>query len=247
MMGEAVVLGQEARMKQAFGYVRVSTEEQAREGLSLDAQREQLASYAQMRGLELVEVIADEGVSAGKPIHTRPAGARLIERLERGEASAVIAYKLDRLFRHTLDCLQVIERWHERGVALHLVDMGGQAIDTSSAMGRFFLTVMAGVAEMERNLIRERITLAMRYKVDRGEFTGVAPLGFRPDADNKLLIADDAEQAVVAHILALRAQGRSIRAITAALNEDGWPARGKRWHKTSVERLLRRMKDKASG
>lgn len=227
-------------MRRVLGYVRVSTEEQAREGLSLDAQREQLAAYAQMRGLELVEILADEGISAGKPLHTRPAGARLLERLKAKEAEAVVAYKLDRLFRHTLDCLQVVESWHERDVALHLVDMGGQAIDTSSAMGRFFLTIMAGVAEMERNLTRERITLAMRYKVERGEFTGVAPLGFRPDEEGKLLVADDAEQEVVARIRALRAAGCSIRTIAAKLNEEGWPARGERWHKTSVERLLAR-------
>ena len=229
-----------SEMRRVFGYVRVSTEEQAREGLSLDAQREQLVAYAKLRGLELVEILADEGVSAGKPLHTRPAGSRLVERLQSGEAEAVVAYKLDRLFRHTLDCLQVLEAWDARDVALHLVDMGGQAIDTSSAMGRFFLTIMAGVAEMERNLIRERITMAMRYKVERGEFTGVAPLGFRPDEEGKFLVQDDAEQAVVSRILGLRAEGRSIRAIAAALNEEGWPARGERWHKTSVERLLAR-------
>ena len=78
-----------------------------------------------------------------------------------------MACKLDRLFRDAADCLNVTKHWDKRNIALHLIDVGGQTIDTSSSMGRFFLTMMAGVAEMERNLIRDRTTRLVAPAADR--------------------------------------------------------------------------------
>ena len=182
-------------MKRAACYVRVSTEEQASEGVSLSAQREALAAYCAMRQLEVIEVIADEGVSAGKPLIKRPGGERLVELVDTRQIDAVVAFKLDRLFRKAAECLNVAESWQSLGVDVHLVDLGGQAVDTSSAMGKFFLTIMAGVAEMERNLIRERTKTAMQHKIRAGEFTGVAPLGWKPGADQIKLERDATEQA----------------------------------------------------
>jgi DNA invertase Pin-like site-specific DNA recombinase len=148
----------------AIGYVRVSTEEQARDGISLDQQTQAVRAYARMRGLELADVIADEGISAGKSLSARPGGAAILVAVRRQDAGAVVAYKLDRLFRDCADCLTVTRTWDGLGAPLHLVDLGGQAVDTSSAMGRFFLTVMAGAAELEHNQIRERTSAAMRHK-----------------------------------------------------------------------------------
>jgi len=139
----------------AVAYVRVSTEEQATEGISLEAQNHRVRAYCELRGLELVDIITDAGVSAGKPLARRDGGARLLHLIRRGEAVAVVAFKLDRLFRNCADCLTVTATWDRSGVALHLIDLGGQAVDTSTAMGRFFLTVMAGAAEMERGLVAE--------------------------------------------------------------------------------------------
>jgi len=81
------------------GYVRVSTEEQAAEGVSLDAQEAALRAYSAMRGLTLVEVVIDAGVSAGKPLSSREGGRRVLDLVKRGKVGAVIAWKLDRLFR----------------------------------------------------------------------------------------------------------------------------------------------------
>ena len=72
--------------------------------------------------------------------------------------------KLDRMFRNAGDCLATVEAWDRAGVALHVVDLGGNAIDTTSAAGRFMLVVLAGAAEMERNLIRERTKAALAVK-----------------------------------------------------------------------------------
>lgn len=90
---------QTAMARVVVGYVRVSTEEQAAEGVSLDAQEAALRAYSAMRGLTLVEVVIDAGVSAGKPLSSREGGRRVLDLVKRGKVGAVIAWKLDRLFR----------------------------------------------------------------------------------------------------------------------------------------------------
>lgn len=224
----------------AIAYVRVSTEEQATEGVSIGAQEAAVRAYCTMRALDLVDVVIDAGVSAGKALATRDGGARVLAAVKRGDVSAVVAYKLDRLFRDCADCLTVTREWDRGDVALHLIDMGGQAIDTSTAMGRFFLTVMAGAAEMERNLIRERTTAAMAHMRSKGERVGEVPYGYRLAADGHTLEREPAEQACVALVRAYRTEGLSIRAIAARLDAEAVPARGGRWHPTTVARLLER-------
>ena len=226
-------------VQRAVGYVRVSTEEQVDVGLSLEAQKAALSAYATMRGLELVELIEERGVSAGKAMAVRPGGARLIDAVDRGRVSSVIAVKLDRLFRDAQDCLAVTRAWERKGVALHLVDLGGQAVDTSTAMGQFFLLIMSGVAEMERGLIRERTKAALRHKRALGEKTGgTQPFGYRVGADGKHLIADEAEQALMKRARELRGKGWTLAAIADQLNADRVPSRGKRWYPASVTRLI---------
>src|SRR5215510_14964539 len=120
-------------------YLRVSTQEQAQEGISLQAQEAKLRAYCAMRGLEIIGVIRDPGVSGAKPLHARTGGQQIPEMIRRGTVGHIVAYKLDRLFRDCADCLTVTKEWDKRNVALHLVDLGGQTLDTSSAKGRFFL------------------------------------------------------------------------------------------------------------
>src|SRR5687768_2282197 len=95
----------------AVGYVRVSTEEQAREGVSLEAQEAKLHAYCALQGLELVRIYRDEGISAGKPLASRPEGGALLAELARTGARHVIALKLDRLFRDAVDCLRTAREW----------------------------------------------------------------------------------------------------------------------------------------
>jgi DNA invertase Pin-like site-specific DNA recombinase len=220
------------------GYIRVSTEEQAAEGVSLDAQRAKLEAYATMRGLELVEIFVDAGVSAGKPLESRKGGADLLRALRRRKNApkAVVALKLDRLFRNAGDCLATVEAWDRRGLALHLLDLGGSTLDTGSAMGRFFLTVMAGAAELERNLTRERTADALAHKKARGERVGQVPFGYQ--AAGADLVEHDDEQRTIAEIRSMRADGLSLRAIVDELNDSDFQPRGDRWHLTTVRRIL---------
>ena len=221
-------------------YCRVSTEEQAVEGVSLDAQQSTLLAYCTLRQLDVAAVVVDAGISAGKPLHTRPGGRQVLEMVNSGTVAHVVAYKLDRLFRDACDCLAVTAEWDRQELALHLVDMGGQAIDTSTAMGRFMLTVLAGAAEMERNLISERTRAALAHKASKGERVGQVPYGCRLAADGVHLETDPAERRVIELVKELRAEGLSFRAIAARLNDTNTAARGRCWHPTSVTRLLAR-------
>lgn len=209
----------------AVAYVRVSTEEQANEGVSLEAQEVKVRAYCALRGLELVELVVDAGVSAGKGLNTRDGGARVLELVKGRKVEAVVAMKLDRLFRDASDCLAVTAAWDKASVSLHLVDMGGQAVDTSSAMGRFFLTIMAGAAEMERNQIRERTRMAMAHKRSKHELVGAVPYGFTLHDDGVRLVENNAEQLVIREARTLREAGLSLRGIAAALAARGFHAR----------------------
>mgnify|MGYP003374001624 FL=1 len=226
-------------MIRAVAYVRVSTEEQANEGVSLEAQEAKVRAYCTLRGLELVELVIDAGVSAGKGLSTREGGARVLSLVKGKKVEAVVAMKLDRLFRDASDCLAVTAAWDKAGVALHLVDMGGQAVDTSSAMGRFFLTIMAGAAEMERNQVRERTRTAMAHKKHKGELVGAVPYGFTVAVDGIALVEVNAEQEVIGEARALRAAGLSLRAVAAELDRKGLRARnGQAFAAEQVRRMV---------
>lgn len=205
-------------------YIRVSTEEQAAEGLSLAAQEARLRAYCAMRDLAVVEVVTDAGVSAGKPLATRPGGRRVLELAAAG-VGAVVAYKLDRLFRDTADCLTVVRAWDKAGVGLHLVDLGGQTLDTASAMGRFFLSIMAAAAELERGLTGERTKAAMGHAKRQGRRVGALPYGSRLAADGVNLEPDEGEGAVLEAARELHAAGLSLRAVAAELARRGFKTR----------------------
>jgi DNA invertase Pin-like site-specific DNA recombinase len=177
------------------------------------------------------------------PLGERPAGAELLAALAEGRVQHVLAFKLDRLFRDAVDCLKTCRGWDEAGVAMHLVDLGGQAVNTGSAVGRFFLGMLAGVAELERNLIAERTSAALRHKVARGERVGAPPYGFAAQGDGTEWVPVPAEQAVLRRIRVLRAGGaRSLAAVADRLNADGvMTKRGARWHAATVRSVLARM------
>lgn len=222
----------------AVGYIRVSTEEQASSGISLQAQEEAVRAYCAMRGLSLVEVAVDAGISAKMPLRDREGGERAMTLLREGGASHMVAYKLDRLFRNCAECLEVTSAWDRREIALHLVDIGGQTVDTSSAMGRFFITILAGAAEMERGLISERTKFALAAKKERGERIGGAPAyGWR--IEGEALVEVPHEQEGIGLARDLRAQGASLEAIGQELSKAGFPSkRGGRWHAKTVKSIL---------
>jgi len=219
-------------------YIRVSTDEQARHGVSLDAQEERLRAYCAMRELEIVGVIRDEGVSAFKYLDKRPGGAELLRTIAQGKAAHVVALKLDRLFRNAGDALASTEKWSRAGVALHLVDMGGAAMDTTSATGRMMLTMLAGFAEFERTLTSERTRAALSYKRSKREAYAPTPYGY--SRTGTALQPHRAELATVARIREQSAGGASLAGIARRLNAEEVPTKqGGKWYASTVRYLLR--------
>jgi DNA invertase Pin-like site-specific DNA recombinase len=224
-------------MTTAIGYIRVSTDQQAEEGVSLEAQRERLEAYAKMQDLDLVEIIEDAGISGTVPLADRDGGAALIAALVDHQAPHVVALKLDRLFRDAADALNQTRQWDKDKIALHLIDVGGQSINTSSAMGRMFLTMMAGFAELERNLISERTAAALRHKKQKGEVYSALPLGYE-DQDGQLVPIDE-EMVIVSEIRAMRQDGLSLHKIANDLNGRGIVGkRGGRFYASTIRAIL---------
>ncbi len=112
----------------ALGYARVSTDEQAREGVSLDAQRSRIRAYCEAKDLELVDMLTDDGIS-GKTLE-RPALRELVARCERGEVRNVVVVKLDRLTRRTRDLLALVD---DLFLARHIeLNSVSESLDTST-------------------------------------------------------------------------------------------------------------------
>ena len=144
--------------ERAIGYVRVSTLRQVEEGDSLANQTETITQYARSKGLRIRnrDIIIDDGISADIPIWEREGGKLLLKRIQTGRYSHVIVTKLDRMFRITSDVILTIDDLEDMDVGFHIINMGGQSLDTTSAMGRFILIFIANVFELERRIISER-------------------------------------------------------------------------------------------
>ncbi len=208
-----------------FGYVRVSTAEQANNGESLDTQRQQITGYAMMKGEAVTAFFIEAGVSGSVPLAERPEGQRLLATVKRGDM--VVVSKLDRMFRSASDALGTLEELKEQGVSLHMIDLGGDV--TGNGISKLIFTILSAVAESERDRIRERIRDVKRNMWHRGLYNGgKKPFGW--DIVDGRLVPNSAEQLALAEMKMLREQGESFAAI------------GKRFDKTAmtVKRILDR-------
>ena len=221
----------------AIGYTRVSTIEQAIEGVSLDNQKSKIKAYAEMKDFELVDIIEDAGISA-KNLN-RPGIQKILKQSKSGYIDAVIVYKLDRIFRNTIDALETTRYFEKCGVSFHSIQ---ETLDTKSAMGKFFFTIMAGIAEMERGIIGERTKQALKYKKTNGEKTGGhIPFGYDVNKYGKLVV-NAPERAVIAYMESLKAKGHSYRYIARELKNKGYKTkRGLlNWNHRTVSNILKR-------
>lgn len=206
----------------AVGYIRVSTDKQAEHGVSLEAQQAKLTQYAALYDLELVDVIIDAGVSA-KPLD-RPGLQKALGMLRKGQATALLVAKLDRLTRSVKDLGTLVEDYFssDKITLLSVADN----IDTRTAAGRLVLNVLGSVAQWERETIGERTAEALAHKREQGQRTSLhAPYGFQIAADGRTLVADENEQALLGSIRVARSQGLSQRAIVADLQQQGFTTR----------------------
>ena len=223
------------------GYIRVSTDEQAREGVSLAAQRERLQAYAVALDLELVAVHEDAGASA-KSLD-RPALRAALADLDSGRAEGLVVFKLDRLTRDLGDWNTLLRRYF---IEKHALLSVSESMDTRSAAGRLQLNILMTVAAWEREIIGERTAEALRYLRAQGVKIGRVGLGLRrledTDGDGRRVVVEDAAaRATVDRIRALRYAGASLREICAVLEREGHKTqRGGRWQPGTVAKVLQR-------
>lgn len=230
-------------LTRVVGYVRVSTERQADEGVSLDAQRARLRAHCAAHDLELVVVEADEGVSA-KTLE-RPGLQRALTMLREHQADVLLVPKLDRLTRRVVDLGHLIETYFAEG-RWALVSVADQ-IDTRTAAGRMTLFILMSVAQWEREAIGERTAEALAHLRAQGVTLGGAALGWRyADGTDRAMgrralqpVPD--EVATATRIRALREGGLSYAAIAARIAAEGHPSkRGGRWLPNTVRRVCLR-------
>lgn len=221
-------------MKQAIGYIRVSTEQQANEGVSLEAQKAKIAAWCVTNSYELVNVFVDAGIS-GKSMDKRPGLQDAMKSLKKG--MALVSYSLSRLARSTKDALSIGET-----VAKCKADMVSlsEQIDTTTAAGKMMFQMLAVLAEFERNLVAERTTNALQHKkATNQKYTNITPYGF--EAIEGRLVQVQAEAAVVAEIQAARAGGNTLQSIADSLNGRGIPTKtGKTWQPATIHLLMKR-------
>jgi len=224
-----------SQSKRAIGYARVSTDQQADHGVSLEAQTDKLRAMATVQGADLADVIVDAGVSA-KSLK-RPGIQQLLAQVDAGAVDVVIVAKLDRLTRSVRDLADLLDQFERKGVALVSVS---ESLDTGTAAGRLVLNIMASVSQWEREAIGERTREALRHKKANGKRVGTIPYGYALGSDGSELIPHEPERRVLARINELSVSGLSLREIAAQLTTEGVRTRaGGKWHFTSVGRLLR--------
>jgi site-specific DNA recombinase len=221
-----------AKKKLALLYSRVSTSMQVNDGMSLGAQERDLKRAAENAGYadDEMELLREEGRS-GKSIAGRPVLRDALERLDSGDADAIFVTRIDRLARSTKDFLSIVDRAHTNEWRIVMLDLN---LDTASYQGRFVVTIMSALAEMERAIIAERQKDVHRDRREKGKEWGV-------DVGPKTKVSTDVRR----RITELRQKGVSYAKIADTLNADGVaPVRGDKWHAATVHRLVNGLKDK---
>ncbi|HYD02686.1 MAG TPA: recombinase family protein [Alphaproteobacteria bacterium] len=172
-------------------YARVSTEEQAKEGISVDAQIDKCQSYCNARGWTIYNVYKDPGFSAGSL--ERPAMQSLLKDAQDHKFDIILVYKIDRFSRKLKDLIMVLEELKEYNINFTSVT---EQIDTTSAMGEAFFQIIGVFAQLERGMVKERVKMAFDRKADLGESLSRPPYGYKY-VNRKLVPNPDTSKNVV--------------------------------------------------
>lgn len=212
----------------AYCYARVSTQMQVEDGVSLDGQEKQLRYAAESQGYEVI-MLREEGKS-GKNITGRPVLKKALDDLDAGKAEALFVTRLDRLARSTRDFLSIVDRSHKYNWRLALLDLG---LDTATYQGRFVVTIMSAMAEMERGMISLRQKDVHQDRRNNGKVWGI-DLGPLPLINES--IKDRIERE--------RSSGLSYNLIADGLNKDAIPTAlgGEKWYASTVRHAHLRNK-----
>lgn len=228
--------------KRLLGYIRVSTDGQS-ENFSFEEQERKIQEYCRFKGYQ-VDIVRETG--SGKNIDERPVFKGALDDLKNYEG--IIAYKLDRIARNTSDVLRLVDDYLKpQHKSLILLDL---EVDTSTPTGMMILTVMAAVAQLERDVIRERTFSGRKVKHSKGGYAfGAPPFGYC-SIDGELREIEE-EQKVIRRIRELYGTSGNFSAVARQLNQDGFKTRGikdkrgerqgQEWTATQIKRILERL------
>ncbi len=213
-------------------YTRVSTEDQAKEGFSLDAQRERLLAYCKARGWDVAETYVDDGHS-GRNVK-RPAYQRMMQEKEKWDALLVI--KMDRIHRNARNFMEMmdnLQKWGKDFVS------ATESLDTSTAMGRFVMDIIQRIAQLESEQIGERVYMGMSQKAKNGDGILGSPIPYGYVLGDGRYSIVESEADVIREIFRRYCDGDSLHDLRRFLKRKGTMTRsGKEWSKMSLAHIL---------
>ena len=217
-------------------YIRVSTDDQVREGFSINAQRDKLTKYAELNDWLIVDYYIDEGIS-GKNIKDRPEMNRLLSDVKTGKVSNILIYKLDRLTRSLLNLMELIKIFEIYNCSLN---SHTEKLDTSNAVGRMFVKILGTFAEFERENLAERISFGYEQKTKEGNYTNTNGVyGYDYIVGEGKLKINEEEASFVNKIYDLYLSNNSMLSICKMLNSENVPTkRGGKWAQSTIKSIL---------
>ena len=215
-------------------YIRVSTEDQAREGFSLGEQEEKLRQLCKYKDFEIFKIYKDAGISA-KNMKDRPAFQEMLEDMKAGKLNYIVAYKLDRVTRSVRDLevlISTLEQYH-----CYLI-CDRDDVNTSTANGRFFVRMLTVLSQLEIEIVSERTKFGLNGAIKAGHIPGQCPLGYYRDKDKSLKI-DVTTKDLVLRIFEMYLEGKSYQTIANILNEEKvLSPNNKKWCDSTIDRII---------
>ena len=196
-------------------YIRVSTEDEAREGFSLEEKKEKLLQLCKFKEYEVFNVYEDAGISA-KDIEHRPSFQEMLADMKKGKINYIVAYKLDRITRSVRDLEELISQLEMYNCYL-ICDKDD--VNTSTANGRFFVRMLTVLSQLELEIVSERTKFGLNGAIKSGHLPGIVPLGYKKDSNKKTII-DETTKDIVIRIFNMYLEGKSYQQISNILNDE---------------------------
>ena len=213
-------------------YIRVSTEDQAREGFSLGEQKEKLLQLCRFKEYEVFKVYEDAGISA-KDMEHRPAFQEMLADMKKGKINYIVAYKLDRVTRSVRDLeelIAVLEKYNTYLVC------DRDDVNTSTANGRFFVRMLTVLSQLEIEIVSERTKFGLNGAIKSEHLPGQIPLGYKKDGNKKTVI-DETTKDVVIRIFNMYLEGKSYQQIANIFNKEKVLA-PKQWRDSTIQKII---------
>ena len=218
--------------KVAGVYIRVSTEDQAREGFSLGEQEEKLLQLCKFKELEVYKVYKDAGISA-KDMEHRPQFQEMLKDMKEGKLNYIVAYKLDRITRSVRDLEELISVLEQYNCFL-LCDRDD--VNTSTANGRFFVRMLTVLSQLEIEIVSERTKFGLNGAIKSGHIPGQRPFGYK-SAEDKRMVIDNSTRPYVEKIFDMYLEGKSFQQIANYFKESNiYPK--KNWKDTTIQKII---------